>query len=728
MFSRHTFSPFSPFSPFTLATLAAAAITLAGSAQAELSNSALPLPPMHLPVQADQTWRVGSQYVGGGSFFGEGLHRNRNPDSPYNPWHDYYATDWNSLEFNNQGLPVYPVADGVVVESSCNFTSGYGCSIVIDHGMGLDTQRFRTRYAHLKADSNRLKPDNVKLFVVGDHVHHWQQIGFVSNTGTDPSMAAHLHLSTLSADRSNGLNFYSNCAMGVNAGLCDNGETHLTVQSRRINRVLNQSADNKTITTPVTDGLDLVSSNRPTLYFAGLPRNAASRTSTLKISNAWFNPANPLETNTINVTWYDRWGGATHIAPIKLAPHQSTSVNTPGTVDDYSAIVEAEPGKDIAGMATMDVSYKNAANANRVAFSGIEAISQPQATQLIPLWHQANYGWGSVIRVFNPVAENIKFDITFNAVEIPGQPSVNCSKTFDLGGHRTESINTNSVNCLPAGRYGSATIRAYYVDANNDETGPALAAASYEQHYIDAVSGEQALIAASASQESLRDVSGSNILYAPLIQNNNYNWLSGILADRLEGSGNMLIDYYYKTGGDTPCTQHSNAGVWPFVRSPLFPAGSTCVDKVLSARISSENNGPRYISAQINQTNGLNASGYPAIAAPGKRIYIPFLQNTVTNSVPQQTSGIQLQNTSTTTAAQVSITYYDNNRVASTVEVETIPANGFLTLPKTGYPFPANVLTAEISSTTPLAAAVNIVKLTAACSDCILTYVPTLLD
>ncbi len=480
----------------------------------------------------------------------------------------------------------------------------------------------------------------------------------------------------------------------------------------------------KTSTSGLANGV--VASNLPTLYFAGLPVDAGSRASTIQISNAWFNPNNPAETNIIKVTWYHRWGSPLTPQFITLAPHQSISLVTPGDRDTYSAIVEAETGKAIAGMASMAVSYENTANATRVAYSGMEAVSQLQSGQLIPLWHKANYGWGSVIRVFNPAAQPLKFEMTFHVV---GQPNINCRKTVSLGGFDTTEINPSGVTCLPAGSAGSASIRAYYVDAYNHETGPALAAASYEQYYVDAASGEQSMIASSAPKVSSRDASGSDILFAPLIQNNNYNWLSGILADRLTGTGNMLIDYYYKGGGSTPCTQHSNADVWPFVRAPLFPDNSTCADeKVLSARISSEVNGVRYLAAQINQTNVLNASGYPAIAAPGKRIYVPLLQNAVANNVPQQTSGIQLQNTSTTTAAQVSITYYDINRVASTVEVETIPANGFLILPKTGYPFPTNVSNAEISSTTPLAAVVNIIKVAAACSDCILTYVPTMLD
>jgi Peptidase family M23 len=715
MMSTHAIAPF----PFRFAVLAAALASLGLSAQATPSNDALPLPPMHSPFQAGENWRVGGLNGTGGSYFGEGMHRNRNPDAPYNAWNDYYSTDWNLVSGNNDGRPVYPVADGVVISRECDYTIGYGCNIVMEHGLGDDSQRFQTRYAHLK-------PDNIPLLEVGAYLYHWQQIGRVSNTGKDSnSMAPHLHLSAMSADRSSGsLKFASNCAMGVSSSRCDNGELYLTPQSRRITRMFNQPGTGGPQSVNLSDGLAVTSANRPTLYFSGLYNSSAlGRTVNLYISNAHIS-GNPSDTNNITVTWYNQAGGVARIDNRTLALHQNIRIPAPGTKNVYSAVISAEPGKDIAAMAKIKEDYANTVGEYRSAYAAMEPISQPLATQVIPVWHRNNYGWNSAIRIFNPDNAPIRVDVQFKAVEVPDQPPVNCNKTYDIVRYQTQNVITDLVDCLPSGHYGTATVRAYYYDSvSGQETGPALVAASYEQWYEQAATKERSLIAASASQLALRDANGSRILYAPVIQNNNYGWLSGLAANRLEGSGNLLLDYFQSIGDNSVCGQQSNDGTWPFVKAPLFPAGSGCSHPVMAAKISAAADGVRHVSAQINQTNGLNASGYPAIGAPGKRIWIPLLQNGKDgNNNPLHTSGIQLQNTSASSAAQVTIIYYDDKGVGTTTQAN-IPANGFLTLPNAAHPFPANVVNAEIDSDIRLAAVVNIVT-TNACVDCILSYVP----
>jgi murein DD-endopeptidase MepM/ murein hydrolase activator NlpD len=72
------------------------------------------------------------------------------------------------------GTKVVAPADGIVV--SMGPRGGYGNSIIIDHGFGI-----QTRYAHLDGF-------NVK---VGQRVHRGDVIGFVGNTGR--STAPHLH-------------------------------------------------------------------------------------------------------------------------------------------------------------------------------------------------------------------------------------------------------------------------------------------------------------------------------------------------------------------------------------------------------------------------------------------------------------------------------------------------------------------------------------------------------
>lgn len=73
------------------------------------------------------------------------------------------------------GTPIYATADGTIEEVNVSF-SGYGKTLIIEHGFG-----FKTRYAHMHQ------------FAVkeGEKVKRGQVIGYVGNTGT--STASHLH-------------------------------------------------------------------------------------------------------------------------------------------------------------------------------------------------------------------------------------------------------------------------------------------------------------------------------------------------------------------------------------------------------------------------------------------------------------------------------------------------------------------------------------------------------
>ncbi len=73
------------------------------------------------------------------------------------------------------GTPIYATADGTIEDVNVSF-SGYGKTLIIDHGYGL-----KTTYAHMHE------------FAVkeGEKVKRGQVIGYVGNTGT--STASHLH-------------------------------------------------------------------------------------------------------------------------------------------------------------------------------------------------------------------------------------------------------------------------------------------------------------------------------------------------------------------------------------------------------------------------------------------------------------------------------------------------------------------------------------------------------
>jgi len=78
-----------------------------------------------------------------------------------------------------RGLPVFATGNGVVREAG-RVLSGYGNSVLVDHGFG-----YMTRYAHL----------DVILVKKGQKVSRGEQIGTLGNTGR--SVGSHLHYEVL---------------------------------------------------------------------------------------------------------------------------------------------------------------------------------------------------------------------------------------------------------------------------------------------------------------------------------------------------------------------------------------------------------------------------------------------------------------------------------------------------------------------------------------------------
>ncbi len=91
------------------------------------------------------------------------------------------------IDFGNPpataGAAIHAIGKGTVVES--RYHSGWGNTIVVDHGLSQDGKRLESRYAHMEA----LSP-----IAVGESVTAETVLGTVGNTGN--SFGAHLHLET----------------------------------------------------------------------------------------------------------------------------------------------------------------------------------------------------------------------------------------------------------------------------------------------------------------------------------------------------------------------------------------------------------------------------------------------------------------------------------------------------------------------------------------------------
>jgi murein DD-endopeptidase MepM/ murein hydrolase activator NlpD len=132
--------------------------------------------------------------------------------------HNYYATDWNKPDGNDENALVLAIADGIVsaIDTQCTATR-YGCYVQIDHASS-----YRTLYAHLNA-----------IYVQsGVNVGVGQIIGRVGCTGNcaDP----HLHMSFWHWDLSDypyHYEYFSQCYNG--GGNCPNGEVPYYPQGYR---------------------------------------------------------------------------------------------------------------------------------------------------------------------------------------------------------------------------------------------------------------------------------------------------------------------------------------------------------------------------------------------------------------------------------------------------------------------------------------------------------------
>ncbi|SOD65446.1 Peptidase family M23 [Streptomyces zhaozhouensis] len=142
------------------------AAPLAGAAPQDASSvgsqdvDTLARPAFRMPFRCDQVW-TGSNWHG------------------HSPAH---SIDWNHYDANGNpddlGRVVLASAGGKVVSSHYSTTTGYGNTIVIDHGGG-----WRTRYSHLKSRGVQ----------VGAQVTRGQRIGRVGATSAKYQLSPHLH-------------------------------------------------------------------------------------------------------------------------------------------------------------------------------------------------------------------------------------------------------------------------------------------------------------------------------------------------------------------------------------------------------------------------------------------------------------------------------------------------------------------------------------------------------
>jgi hypothetical protein len=119
--------------------------------------------PLAAPWPAGQVWMAGN----GGSYYGDGAHLGS----------EFYAVDFNRIDGEDAGQPVYAAADGVV--EWAGWLDGYGNCVILAHRMGV-----HTTYAHFQ---------HPPVVSVGEPVTTATVLGYCGSTGN--STGPHLHFS-----------------------------------------------------------------------------------------------------------------------------------------------------------------------------------------------------------------------------------------------------------------------------------------------------------------------------------------------------------------------------------------------------------------------------------------------------------------------------------------------------------------------------------------------------
>lgn len=288
------------------------------------------------------------------------------------------------------------------------------------------------------------------------------------------------------------------------------------------------------------------------------------------------------------------------------------------------------------------------------------AYSSPEdaATNLfVPLVHRNNGGqytyWNSEISIHNAGTQTATITIQF----MPGTAGSSCTQTNSVAPNGTWQLNTSNLSCLGSMFIGSARVTA--------SVPLAVADLQYKTAYGSVY---KSIIGSS----SIMLPSGA--LQAPLVQNNNAGWTSGLTLQNATGSSHTVGARYYRLSGSS-CRYdtYSIGGYNLAVQYPAPPAGSCSSNPVLSTKFTSIGN----INAQVNQIHAYldSASGYPAVTSPTSRAIIPYA---VRNSTWD--TGIQIRNASSYSAS-VKVTYYNSNGVVVGSPITySVAGNGAVTI------------------------------------------------
>lgn len=289
------------------------------------------------------------------------------------------------------------------------------------------------------------------------------------------------------------------------------------------------------------------------------------------------------------------------------------------------------------------------------AYSG---VSSPATEVRVPIVQRNNGSqftpqtaeWDSDLFIQNAGSQST--NITLEFVKGPSGTNHTYSSYATLAAGGSIKINTDSLTNIGSVFIGSVRI-------TNSANQP-LAVASTQ---FNVYSGVSQLMETSNSQPL------ANVVYAPLLQNNNSSWLSGLTLSRSSSSSSFDLRYYKADTAGSECANQTVQTTNPLIVYPA-PPGNPSGCGTTPNGVFKVNDGNITMVANVNQLQGSsNATTYAAISQPQKTAIIPKL---ITNS--GWSDAFVIQNTSTSTSANVTIKYYNANGSLNSTTTPTVGA------------------------------------------------------
>jgi hypothetical protein len=332
---------------------------------------------------------------------------------------------------------------------------------------------------------------------------------------------------------------------------------------------------------------------------------------------------------SVNITIYNSGGTVVDSRTNKiLGTKAAWSLNVHDVVFDWlvdsyelfegSAIVTADRDVSI-------VVIQHRPNPERwAAYSGISQVSAEVHT---PLLYKNHYGINSSLFI-----ENTGVVPTNVTIEFKASLGTDCNHTYNnIKANGMGKVNLSGISCLGTSFYGAARI------INSAIQPLAVTSATYTGSSLSEVENAGSLVGA---------------VYAPLIQNYNYNWVSGSSLQNASGSSAGLSATFYNSNGQQCTYSWYGSFAAYFARVNTTPPGNPPCTSVASAIF----HGDYLIEAVVNQVllGGVASTDYRAVTVPGYVVSIPLWRNQWNG----WTTGMVIQNVNDQ-PVDVTITYYN---------------------------------------------------------------------